>query len=129
MKLRNWPSLFARKKPVDGPTQSKASPVRPRRYDMTLERWQKDDGLVNWARGSDEFAYTLSVVHNQQPSGFPVRGQVITDTQCAVELGRKEGYADCLNVLLALRQFPVVVKEEIEANYDDTDYSKEEAQG
>jgi hypothetical protein len=89
---------------------------------MTLERWHADDGLVNWAKQSEEFAYVLSVVHNQQPSGFPIRGQVVSDIQCAVELGRKEGYADCQNVLLSLRQFPLKAVEEIEANYDNTEY-------
>jgi hypothetical protein len=89
---------------------------------MTLERWQKDEGLVNWARTSEEFAYAVSVVINQQPSGFPVRGQQVTDIQCAVELGRKEGYADCESVLLSLRQFPIAAKEEIPADYDNTEY-------
>lgn len=95
---------------------------RAPRHEMTLERWQKDDALVNWARRSDEFAYALATVINQQPSGFPARGQVVTDIQCAVELGRKEGYADCEAVLLALRQFPAKPVEEVEADYDNTEY-------
>ena len=99
-------------------------PVRPVRNEMTLERWQTDGGLVNWAKQSQEYAYVLSVVQNQAPSGFPIRGQAVTDTQCLVELGRKEGYVDCQNVLLMLRRFPVKVAEEIPADYDNTDYDK-----
>ncbi len=95
---------------------------RPTAVGMTLERWQADDGLVNWAKQSPEYAYAISVVQNQAPSGFPIRGQVISDIQCAVELGRKEGYTDCLNVLFMLRQFPVKVAEEIPADYDNTEY-------
>lgn len=96
--------------------------IRPSRHEMTLERWQNDEGLVNWARTSEEFAYALSVIVNLQPSGFPIRGQNVTDIQCAVELGRKEGYADCQSVMLSLRQFPAKAVEEIQADYDNTEY-------
>jgi len=89
---------------------------------MTLERWHADDGLVNWAKTSAEFAFVLSVVDNQQPSAFPFRGQQISAIECAIELGRREGYRDCQAVLLALRQFPVKAAEEIPADYDNTEY-------
>jgi hypothetical protein len=111
--------IFGRK-PVEAP-----KPVqfpRPGRHDMTLERWQTDEGLVKWARTSEEFAYALSVMVNLQPSGFPIRGQSVTDMQCAVELGRKEGYADCQSVLFSLRQFPAKAVEDIQADYDNTEY-------
>jgi hypothetical protein len=87
----------------------------------SLERWQKDDGLVNWARSSPEFAYLMAVVQSQRTTGYPARGQQITDVQCAVELGRKEGYDDCHSVLLALRQFAPVPKDEIPADYDNSE--------
>ncbi len=113
--------IFGRK-PVEAPKPQMIA--RPILSEMTLERWQTDGGLVNWAKQSPEYAYALSVVQNQAPSGFPIRGQVVSDIQCAVELGRKEGYADCQGVLLMLRQFPVKVAEEIPADYDNTDYDK-----
>jgi len=105
------------------PTVRRPSVTLPR-PGMVLERWQKDDGLVTWARTSAEFSDALAVVQSLQPTGFPVRGQVVSDMQCAVELGRKEGYADCQNVLLALRQFPLEAKEEIPADYDNTEYAE-----
>jgi hypothetical protein len=51
-----------------------------------------------------------------------MRGQAITEIQCAIELGRKEGYADCESVLFSLRDFPPKPTNEIEANYDNTEY-------
>jgi len=122
MKLSDWFKTMACWRKTEAPR--KMIPVRPIRHEMTLERWHADDGLVNWAKTSAEFAYVLSIVNNQQPSGFPFRGQSVTDIQCAVELGRKEGYADCQNVLLMLRQFPVKVAEEIPADYDNTEYPR-----
>jgi len=108
------------------PRVERKAPIvaRPIRHEMTLERWHADDGLVNWAKQSPEFAYVLSVVDNQQPSAFPLRGQKISDIECAVELGRREGYRDCQAVLFALRHFPVKVAEEIPADYDNTDYAQ-----
>lgn len=100
--------------------------IRPARNEMTLERWRNDEGLVNWARTSEEFAYVLSVVANSQAGGYPLRGQSITDIQCAVELGRKEGYDDCHSVMLSLRQFPAKAVEEIQADYDNTEYPEVE---
>jgi hypothetical protein len=107
-------------------------PVKPRpeiktqtiivRYDLTLDRWQQDPALLEWARTSEQFAGVLSVVQNAQPSGWPIRGHPVTDIQCAVELGRKEGYADCMTVLLALRTFPMPVTQEVPIDYDDTEY-------
>lgn len=119
----NWfQKLFPRKTKTPEPLP------KPVRSGYTLEAWQKSDALVTWARTSQEFNLVLAIARNHQPSGFPLRGQAVTDIQCAVELGRKEGYADLENVLLALRQFPAKVKDEIPADYDDTDYAKEEAQ-
>jgi hypothetical protein len=103
----------------------KAAVDRPARHDMTLDRWQKDDGLVNWARTSHEFADALAVVSSLKPTGYPVRGGAVTEIQCAVELGRHEGYADCCSVLLALRQFPLKATDEIPADYDNTEYPAE----
>jgi hypothetical protein len=120
MRLSDWFKTMAFWRKADAPR--KITPVRPIRHEMTLERWHADDGLVNWAKQSAEFAYVLSVISSCQPTGFPIRGQAVTDTQCNVELGRKEGYADCYALLLSLRQFPKAATEEIEANYDDTEY-------
>ena len=114
------------KKLFQRPRVERKAPVvaRPIRHEMTLERWHADHGLVNWAKQSPEFAYVLSVISSQQPTGFPIRGQAVTDTQCNVELGRKEGYSDCYSLLLSLREFPKAVTEEIPADYDNTDYAQ-----
>ncbi len=118
----NWlKKLFQRPKAESFRTKA-AVVARPIRNEMTLERWQADEGLVSWAKQSPEYAYVLSVIQNQAPSGFPIRGQAVTEIQCLVELGRKEGYVDCQNVLLMLRQFPVKITEEISADYDNTEY-------
>lgn len=91
---------------------------------MTLQRWQEDNGLITWARTSPEFAYILCIAFNHQPVGFPVRGEVVTDIQCAIELGRKEGYADLMSILLALMDTPKPSAPEIPADYDNTEYAE-----
>src|SRR5678816_690981 len=93
----NWFQKLLKNRSVIRPIAPvpKTESIRPIRHEMTLERWRGDDGLVNWARQSVEFAYILSVVENQQPSAFPIRGQKISDIECAIELGRREGYRDC----------------------------------
>jgi hypothetical protein len=48
----------------------------------------------------------------------------VTEIQCLVELGRKEGYVDCQNLLFMLRQFPAKAEKEIEADYDNTEYTQ-----
>ncbi len=119
----NWiQKLFHRSKAEAVPKSPESLPAN--RSDMTLERWHKSDTLVTWARSSPEFAHVLAVVFNQQPRGFPMRGQVVTETQCSVELGRMEGYSDCENLLFALRNYPAKPTKEIEADYDDTNYDE-----
>jgi hypothetical protein len=117
----NWFQKLFKQSKAD--SSRKATVVaRPIRHEMTLERWQADDGLVNWAKQSQEFAYVLSIALNHRPSGFPLRGQPVTEIQCGIELGRHEGYSDLENILLSLRQFPIKAAEEIPADYDNTEY-------
>lgn len=46
-----------------------------------------------------------------------MRGQELSDTQAAVELGRVEGYNNCLDLLLSLANPPTTNPEPIESDY------------
>jgi len=102
------------------------TPLKPvNKSRSVLEHWQTDDERVNWARTSNEFAEILSIYESRWPTAYPLRGQEITDIQAAVELGRREGYADGRAVLMALREFPAEAPVQVEADYSQ-DEEKEE---
>jgi len=72
---------------------------------MTLHRWAQSPELIDEARrtmASPLFGHIFSVMYNAMPHGYPLRGQPATDIGVAIELGRKEGYADCLSLLRSL---------------------------
>lgn len=58
----------------------------------------------------------MAAVHNGIPSGYPMRGQPTDPTTAAVELGRIQGYMDCLN-LLQLLCTPIPQHKEVDQDY------------
>lgn len=71
----------------------------------------------------------LRVLEAKVPQGFPMRGQAVTDTQANIELGRVEGYRDCLRVLVAMAVSPAPESQaaEIPSTYAaDNDLPEEE---
>lgn len=60
--------------------------------------------------------HAFSVLYNQIPSGFPLRGEQVNDTQAAIELGRMNGYMECLSLFksLAVAQEP---QQQVEQDY------------
>lgn len=94
---------------------------------MDLEMWRKDPQLLAFARdlwGKVEWQHALSALKNAAPSGFPIRGKSITETEANIELGRKEGYQDCMNALFSLTVRAPEPFTEVEADFDPKDYSK-----
>jgi hypothetical protein len=95
-----WPWSGA---PVIPPPSSLPRVPFPQGY--TLNKWQSSPDLVaGWKNLAKEdlFRHGMSVLYNSIPSGYPARGQQVNDTMANIELGRYQGYMDCLNLLQAL---------------------------
>lgn len=106
-------SLWATKKTH----KPKPTAVFPEGY--TLEDWRTNKELPGHAKKIFEepvMRYAFSVLYNQIPSGFPLRGQDVNETQAAVELGRVNGYIECLALLKSLAQSPEQ-NQEVEQTY------------
>lgn len=67
------------------------------------------------------FQHVLTILVHHRPRGFPMRGQQVSDTQAAIELGRVEGYNNCLDLFLSLANPPAVNQEPIESDYGVSD--------
>jgi hypothetical protein len=61
----------------------------------------------------------MSVLRNSAPRGYPIRGEKYTSDQLAVELGRKEGYADAIMVLESMMVFVDPPAPPIEPTYEE----------
>lgn len=85
----------------------------------TLQEWRANTELSSHLKTiMDEAAmrHALSVLYNQIPSGFPLRGEPINETQAAVELGRQNGYLECLSLFKSLAILPTT-QTEVEQTY------------
>ena len=95
---------------------------------MDLKTWRDTPEFLSFARevwARVEWQHALSALKNAAPSGFPIRGRAITEVEGLIELGRKEGYQDCLNAIFSLPIRTTEQVEEVEADFDPKDYSKE----
>lgn len=102
------------------------SPVVPPQLSVTptptwtLDKWSKSVSHVNWARSlfvTPAWQSAWSVLCDGIPRGFPVRGAVLTSEQAALELGRIQGYWDCLETLRALTRMAPKPTAEIPQDY------------
>jgi hypothetical protein len=96
---------------------------------MDLKTWRETPEFLSFARElwtKPEWQHALSALRNAAPSGYPIRGRTISETDAALELGRKEGYQDCLNAIFSLPLRSADLAEEVEADFDPKDYSKTE---
>lgn len=98
--------------------------LHPESY--TLEEWRTNKELPgNLKKVFDEpiMRHVFAVLGNQIPSGFPLRGQDVNETQAAIELGRMNGYIECLSLLKSLSrnpEFPQEVEQDYGAEKTDT---------
>ena len=110
------PGLSAPKRPADA-----VSPAPlPVSAGFTLADWQKDAGLVTYARdlwNDSRFRLLLDALRNQAPQAFPMRGQKVTDIEAAIELGRKLGYESAVAVLWVMKEPAMPEQEPIEPTY------------
>lgn len=96
---------------------------------MDLATWRAAPDLLSYARelwSQPNWQHALSALRNAAPSGYPIRGKMITDIEAAIELGRKEGYDDCMRALFSLTQRSSEPLVEVKADFDPKDYSKVE---
>lgn len=87
---------------------------------MTLDKWLSNPDLAIRAKALFEDELTkmiFGVLQNSIPSGWPARGQVVNDTTANIELGRIQGYMDCLN-LLNLLGTPAPVRTEVPLDWN-----------
>lgn len=87
---------------------------------MSLEKWHNEPSYTTAARElykTQLFQDILGVLHSRIPSGYPLRGENITDTQAAIQLGRMLGYMDALDVINVLTIYKDQIPPEIEPDY------------
>lgn len=71
----------------------------------TLESFRSNKALVEEFRklqGTELWRHVLAALYNSMPGSYPLRKAVENDTHSSLELGRIQGYHDCLNVLTFL---------------------------
>lgn len=85
----------------------------------TLETWHASGmpGAAKALFGEETFRHIYAVLYNSIPSGYPGRGVVVNDTTANIELGRIQGYLDCLNLLQSLA-IPRAKNEEAEIDWN-----------
>ena len=96
---------------------------------MDLLTWRNSPEYLAFARelwARPEWQHALSAIRNAAPSGYPIRGRTISEVEAGIELGRKEGYQDCLNAIFSLPIRAPDPIEEVEADFDPKDYNKPE---
>ncbi len=84
-----------------------------------MEEWRANKELPSQAKkifAEPTMRHVFSVLYNQIPTGFPIRGEAINETQAAVELGHINGYIQCLSLLKSLAQSPEAT-DQVEQTY------------
>lgn len=74
-----------------------------------LKRWFEEEADVialRTFRDSEVGRRVFAVLYASVPSGFPLRGAPVTDTQSAIELGRINGHIGAVHLLEAMCEFP-----------------------
>lgn len=95
-------------------------PTRPQfRVQFNELSWRSNPEYVKTA--ADLLATSLmkdilGVLYAEIPSNYPQRGTKITDTEACIELGRMQGYQDCLLLLQRLGE-PIDVPQQIAADW------------
>lgn len=76
---------------------------------MTYDEWSKREDLTQEARElgvTPGFRAMLEALSDQVPTGFPARGQLVPGDTMAMELGRIEGFRDCIRTLRSMTSVP-----------------------
>jgi len=80
----------------------------------TPAEFKSNPGLVSMAesfRRSALGGHIFAALHNGVPYGYPQRGLEVNPTTAAIELGRVQGYMDCLQLFHSLCIVPEMPKE------------------
>lgn len=131
-----WPIAFMAWNQMFPRTEKKVPvsiAVRPARLrGLSLEWWFGQP--ANLAESQKLFETPLmrdiiDVLHSERPQGFPIRGYPVESVSAHVELGRVEGYNDCLRILLALPHPPAAPIDQIQSTFETPENEILEPQG
>ncbi len=82
------------------------------------DEFRANSGMANMAstfRRSALGGHIFAALHNGVPYGYPERGKEMNPTTAAIELGRVQGYMDCLqlfHMLCTPQQIPVDIPQD-----------------
>jgi len=94
--------------------QKRKTEFAPYPSGYTPDEFRSNPGLVKMTHDLFNGAlggHILAALHNGMPYGYPMRGNDLSPTAAAVELGRVQGYMDCLNLLNSLGELPNIQNE------------------
>ena len=97
--------LGLNKRPKTPPPPKSSTGLKHLNPRLDLAAFKNDPGLVT---NASELFHTalyqkmMTVAYNHRPRGYPQRGQPVNKTQALIELGRMQGYEDCLTVFEAM---------------------------
>jgi hypothetical protein len=121
------------KNPLDWFKSKKLTIIKMVFTGMDLKTWRETPEFLSFARdlwSKPQWQHALSALRNAAPSGYPLRGgraeRPISDIEAAIELGRKEGYQDCLNAVFSLAIRAPAAQVEVEADFDPRVYPTSE---
>lgn len=87
---------------------------------MDLEAFQSIEDRVGEVRRlykTELMQDIFGVLRQKAPRGYPLRGESVSQEQALIELGRKEGYCDCVDLLVALANYAPAGQKEIEPDW------------
>jgi hypothetical protein len=123
-----WPWNNPPKKPSNAQPPHPASPIRS---DLNMFRWREQpQNTANLRRAFLEHGILkdwLSVAWAHIPRGGPPRSTPINDTEASIELGRVQGYMQCLDLLQACFDYrpeptktpPMTYPKSVEETFDE----------
>lgn len=97
-------------------------PVEVEAYQpMNLRSWRSAPDRVGEYRqllATPLFREIMAVLQSCIPYGYPLRGGEVTEVQGLIELGRVQGYQDCLYLLRSLGEFEPPPAAPVEATFE-----------
>jgi len=96
---------FKRHRPPAQPILKSASPKVPFPRGYEVAEFRNNPALVQQFRdflNSGLGGHVMAALINAVPKGYPLRGEAVNDTAANIELGRIQGFMDCMATLQIL---------------------------
>ena len=116
-------AFLRKQKPLPEPAKN----AQPFPMGYSPDEFRANESLVTLAsefRRSALGGHFFAALHNGVPYGYPERGKEMNPTTAAIELGRVQGYMDCLQLLHLLCTVPPK-QIDIPQDYQAEEYLKE----